>query len=544
MRIFLVLLFLLITFGISAKTVNFNYTFKDSTEKVKLFQFGKKLGPEIKQEVLLLLQGYRGNHQNNVAVFENKTKNLYKKINLDFSFQIGYGAEGCGIALLNTNVFTNYDSLKSIKWEDPRLKKSFSIGFDISDPPTSAIFDKYGNFYGRPEREISLNWNGMEIIKKLSPFEFRADPDKDSDFMKVNTEINYVPGGAYISLIIENHKIFDNYFIPTMKAYPCQLALGARSSERTTNVYFDDINLKFSDKIRKNIEPIDVDLIKNQPVFVKTRDTHFKVNFPKMKKIERVILTLKISHLPGGYDPWDEAGEIYIWKDSTRFELCRFITAYNRGYTWKVDVTDFLPLFSGEKNIDLSVSTWMKDYKDPQKQKGWDISAKLSFYKGNPKFVPFKIENIWNGNFEYGNQKDPMQNHLPEKIIDIPKGAKKAKLRIVVTGHGMSPNSRIAAEFMPANRTVFINKHKYENLLWKTDNYLNSCRPQGGTWKFDRAGWAPGCVVIPWEIDIPEDVIEKKKMRLNYVPMAYRNVDNSDCYKPHHIFESQIIFYK
>ncbi len=49
---------------------------------------------------------------------------------------------------------------------------------------------------------------------------------------------------------------------------------------------------------------------------------------------------------------------------------------------------------------------------------------------------------------------------------------------------------------MPANKTIFVNKYKYE------------------------------------------------KNALNYIPMTYRNIDNSDCYKPHHVFERQIIFYK
>jgi len=114
----------------------------------------------------------------------------------------------------------------------------------------------------------------------------------------------------------------------------------------------------------------------------------------------------------------------------------------------------------------------------------------------------------------------------------------------MVTGHGMTPNSQNAGEFMPSERTVYINQQPYENLLWKADCYLNSCRPQSGTWKFNRTGWAPGSVVEAWEIEINSELLTSGKLKLEYLPMAYLNVDESDAYKPHHIFESQLIFYK
>ena len=530
---------------IMAKPLEFNYTFTDSTENVELIQYGNSFGPQINYESLILVQGYRGNNHNNVARFGDSTNKLYKNIQLSFKMNIGTGAEGCGFALLNTDYFTKRDSLNFSKWEEPSIKESFAIGFDISNPPTSAIFDEYGNYYNNPEREISLHWNGMEIKKILSPIEFRADANKDDEFKNFMLQIDYVIGGAEISLSIDDIFVFEKFFIAEMQPYPSRLAIGARTGLRTTNVYIDDVKLKFSNKIKDNILPINVKLIDEQAVFMTTRETSHQVIFPKFPRpIERAILTLKIADLPGGYDPWDEGGHIYIWQDSIRYEICRFITPYHRGHTWKVDVTDFIPLFKNEKKVDLFVGTWMKVYDNPEEQKGWKISVDIDFYEGKPQYSAYKIQNIWNGEFEYGNPKDPLQNHLPQIEVDVPKEAKSAKLKIMVTGHGMSPNTGIAAEFMPANRSVYINKKKHENLLWKTDCYLNSCRPQGGTWKFNRAGWAPGSVVESWDIEITNEMLKEGKLKLNYIPESYRNLDESDCYKPHHAFESQLIFYK
>ncbi|MFO7896636.1 MAG: peptide-N-glycosidase F-related protein [Candidatus Cloacimonadales bacterium] len=530
---------------LSAQDLQFSYTFADSSENVRLYQNGNLPAPEINHGALLLLQGYRGSNQQNVARFPAELKSLYKSVKIELEFQVGYGGEGFGLALINRNHYTADDSLHLAKWEEPSLAGSFAIGFDIYNPPTSHIFDENGNYYANPQREISLHWAGLERKKILSPIEFRADPQQDEQLKKMSLEIKYLVGGAAISLQIAEQQIFSEYFIPGMQPYPFQVAIGGRTSQLTTNLYLDNLNLAVADKIKKNIEPINVSLIDQQPVFVKYRETSHQVDFPQFEtEIERVILNLLISDLPGGYDPWDEGASIYIWQDSTRYELCRFITPYFRGHSWQVDVTDFLPLFRGRKKLDLFVATWMQETEDPSKQQGWEISADLDFYAGAAKLAPFEIKNIWNGEFEYGNPQNPLAANLPTREIKVPAEAKAAKLRVLVTGHGMSPNSQNAAEFMPAERTVFINQSEYKNLLWKTDCYLNSCRPQAGTWKFHRAGWAPGSVVEPWEIEISAQQWAEGKLNLQYLPMAYLNLDKSEVYKPHHIFECQLIFYK
>jgi hypothetical protein len=545
MKHFVLIFLFIISNLLSAKDLRFSYTFADSSQNVSFYQNGNLPAAEINHGAMLLLQGYRGNQQQNVARFPAQIKSLYKSITLDLEFQVGYGGEGFGIALVNSNQYAADDSLNLRKWEEPNLAESFAIGFDISNPPTSNIFDENGNYYAKPQREISLHWAGIERKKILSPLEFRADPNQDEQLKKLSLQIRYKTGGAEISLQIANQQIFSEYFIPGMQPYPFQLAIGGRTSHLTTNLYLDNLTLAVADKIEQNIQPINLSLIDKQPVYVKYRETSHQVEFPDFEtEIARVILNLKIADLPGGYDPWDEGASIYIWQDSTRYELCRFITPYFRGHQWQVDVTDFLPLFRGRKKIDLFVATWMQAAEDPQKQRGWEISADLDFYPGKRELKPFEIQNIWNGEFEYGNPQNPLSSHLPARTIKVPADAKAAKLRLVVTGHGMTPNSQNAAEFMPAERTVFINESKYENLLWKTDCYLNSCRPQAGTWKFHRAGWAPGSVVEPWEIEISQDQLADKKLKLQYLPMAYLNVDESDVYKPHHILGCQLIFYK
>ncbi len=546
-KIFIVLILILLTVGLMAQDRSFTWNFDHEEDNIGIIlsQYGEKRPPKIDSDALMLLVGGVNSNHKNTALFPVITDQVSSNINLSWQMSMIPGAEGCGVALLNTDIFQG-DSLDLSfeQWQAPSLEKSFAIGFDINDPPTAAWFGPDGNYYNRPQREISLHWDNTEIVKILSPVEFRADPEKEQ-YIDFELNIEYVLGGAEITLLIDTEAVFDKYFIPEMLPYPVRLALGAQTGERTTNVFIDNIALDFYEIRDPGNSYARINLFSEQPVYVETRDSEHHVRFPKFKsEVGRVILTLTIADLSGGYDPWDEGAGIYLWQDSVRYEICRFITPYHRGYTWKSDVTDFLPLFQEEKQIDLHVDTWMQKAENPEEQKGWSISADLDFYFGIPERTPVEVRNLWNGNFEYGNPLDPMADHLPQLKLNMPENATDARLRILVTGHAMYPNSMNAAEFMPADRTVYVNEFEFSNQLWKNDCYLNPCRPQDGTWKFDRAGWAPGSLVEPWIIELKDIVAGSDSLKLDYVPMAYRNLSEGDHWKPHHHFESQIIFYK
>ena len=103
--------------------------------------------------------------------------------------------------------------------------------------------------------------------------------------------------------------------------------------------------------------------------------------------------------------------------------------------------------------------------------------------------------------------------------------------------------SRDAAEFMAIGRTLTVNGSSFENELWKTDNYLNPCRPQGGTWKYDRAGWAPGDVVRPWEIDL-RDFAGKRALKIDYKLDEYVNENRGQTWAPFHLTESHLVLYR
>jgi hypothetical protein len=119
---------------------------------------------------------------------------------------------------------------------------------------------------------------------------------------------------------------------------------------------------------------------------------------------------------------------------------------------------------------------------------------------------------------------------------------RRAIVATTVTGHGMNPNSNNAAEFFKLWRKLSVNGTAYKSDLWKEDNYLNPCRPQGGTWKYDRAGWAPGSVVEPWIVDVTKQI--QKRSVFEYEIEPYVNKSPVAGNPARHIIESVLVLWR
>jgi len=198
-------------------------------------------------------------------------------------------------------------------------------------------------------------------------------------------------------------------------------------------------------------------------------------------------------------------------------------------------VSDFRSLLRGRRRIQQVCGT---------QGEGWVVTVQFDFYPGPAERLAYKVINLWSGAPEIGNPDKPVSDFYVPRTIKLDPRTIAAKVRVVVTGHGMSPNTDNAGEFMPLGRTLRINGHAFRNILWKTDNYLNPCRPQGGTWKYDRAGWAPGDVVRPWEIDATPCIGRDRTLRVEYELDTYINKNRGKTWAPTHVTEAQVILYR
>ncbi|MCL1826794.1 MAG: hypothetical protein FWG20_02020 [Candidatus Cloacimonetes bacterium] len=541
------LLILLMTVYLIAKQEKV-YDFQDTeiNSTITLKNYSGRVPARIEAGYINLMRGGWSKDTSNAAIFPDIINDKAETENYSFEMYITRGAEGAGFALISTqNIFDDSLSYYAESWERPNFKGSFGLGIDVYNPQSSHWFDEFGNFYGREEREISLHWDGKEVYKMMSPVEFRSDGMTEV-LSKFDIRLKYVTAGALVNVAINDTTIIDSYFIPEMVQYPKQPVIGATTSHLTCNVIVSSFAYK-TEGVKPSFSLIDTNQLLSDEIFhAGNRRPERYITFPKnTQKADKVILTIDLGGPEGGVADWDVTAAIYlIDSDSTKYELIRYITPYRRAFVWKTDITHFLPLFTGEKKIIGRVDTWDEVTEDPAEQRGWKVTATLDYYKGKAEYKPYEVHNLWSGSFEYGDPENPMKDMLQDFVIKVPKAAKKGVLRVTVTGHGMSPNTDNAGEFRPSDRTIIINEDSYENTLWKTDCYLNPCRPQDGTWKFDRTGWAPGDLVHPWVIDLTEYVQKNKEISFTYIPDDYVNEGKGEHWAPHHFIEAQVIFYK
>ncbi|MCX5635219.1 MAG: peptide-N-glycosidase F-related protein [Planctomycetota bacterium] len=469
--------------------------------------------------------------QNNVIAFDQTDTGLYSRIVAEWDLNIVQGADGLGFALLNTASYGVSGAGPSIG-EEPSLGASFAVGFDIYCPD---------DYQGLGSREISLHWAGVERANKWSSFDYRT-----GTFNRVRVVVDFVAGGAEITVSIAGNVIYDKYFLAGMTPYNSRVAFGARTGGLSTTLLIDNISVAYELPTQAPPPPLTIRTFDQQLMNINHQNVVHTYSFlPNDTVYERVILRLKVEQPTGGWDPWDRMMGIYLWdanNQNRRYEIARFITPYSKAGTWWVDVTDYQSLFRGSRQMGIWLETWSGSDSPPV---GYWITTDIDFYEGRPLYRVVGLRNLWVGTATYGTLADPtMSSFFTNMNVSVPNNADKAKLRFMVTGHGQSPNSENAAEFLVRGRTAKVNSQTFYNVLWRNDCYLNPCRPQSGTWQYSRAGWAPGDRVWPWDIDISPYITPGQSSTFGYVADAYYNYTPDSGNTARHWVESQVIFYE
>ena len=190
-----------------------------------------------------------------------------------------------------------------------------------------------------------------------------------------------------------------------------------------------------------------------------------------------------------------------------------------------------------------------------ENNRGYMMSMSLDFYHGALDLEPYRVIPLWNGTAQYKSAENHFSDFFAPQAVKIDAMARQARVFITTTGHTQ------VGEFTPAGRTVIFtpdkNKHpakelQFENVLWRSDNYLNPVRPQAGTWQYARAGWAPGDIVRPWWIDLTPHMIPGKTGELRYQPKVYdfsnipeeKRPPDEQINQSLHIVRSYLILYR
>ena len=448
---------------------------------------------------------------------------LPKQIRYDITAVIGPTSEGFGVihGAAGTRVTDPVE---------PNAPGVLGIGVDTNNPrPFGSMrevwFGPAGNIDDRPQREISIHWNGREIANRF------CDEDLQNPFgVHINVEIDHVPGGAEITITAGKHKIYDHVFVHgATVSYAPRVAGDA-------NVTLSPVSKsgKFSSVQGKHL--VAVDKVVNDASRHTIRQ---KVQFPAdAAAAGRAILTLTLAPTARGLDAWDRFASVRLHhKDGQTYELVRYITPYRRAWEWSIDVSDLTPLFTGDAELEVFCETYGE---------GWTVSVAFDFYQGmrTDGLRPVKVVNLWNGNFPIGYAKQPFEKAVTPKTFDVPSKTAAVKVRTMVTGHGMSPNTGNAGEFYALWRRIEVGERHWYDLLWKTDVYLNPVRPQGGTWKFSRAGWAPGSIADAWTVDITDAVKVGRPVTVGYGLEPYVNKTPNEGFLAAHVIGSQAILFE
>src|ERR1017187_4552389 len=167
-----------------------------------------------------------------------------------------------------------------------------------------------------------------------------------------------------------------------------------------------------------------------------------------------------------------------VWKKQevlNRYELGRYITPYGinlslgNGFRWTYDVTDYLPLL--HDSVHLNAGNWQEL-----------LDLKFAFIKGTPARQPYKVVNVWNGEFNYGQPK-PIGDIMGPKTELIDPKAAYTKMVIRVTGHGEDGSN--CSEFCPVNHFLSVDSvQRWNQLVWRNNCAYNPVFDQGGTWLY------------------------------------------------------------
>lgn len=479
-----------------------------------LATFGAGAGPRLEGDVLHLLDAEGTFGQSNVAAFDRAQAGLFARALLRFRLRVLPGGDGGAIAFLSTAHYGRRGPGPFVpSWVEPNLHGSFAVGLDVHDPPSDEPFGPWGNVEGLPEREVSLHWDGREICKRLAPAEFRGE------WTDAEIELRHVVGGAEVTVRLAGVAVYEREFVAGLLPYQWRLAFGAGTrADVATEFDIRQIHLLLEGPTSPARPPLIVEAFDHVLTDNSRTAYQAEVELPPARfEIGRVVMTIEIHDAGSDWDEWDRNGEVSVIDSAGRkWGIVPFITSYRTPCHWEVDVTHFRPWLSGRTKLEIAAGTTF------YKNRGFEMSVALAFYPGRAKLEPFQVDPLWVGTAHHGPPENHFQDFFQPRRVAIDPLARDVRLFLTTTGHSQ------VGEFTPARRIVRFRPdaegedvHAFENLLWKSDNYLNPNRPQFGTWKYPRAGWAPGDVVRPWWIELGKLARPGRTALFEYEPLPY-----------------------
>ena len=505
-----------------------SFGFASQVEGPVLSRFGAGAGPLVQQQGFGLLDTSGTLGQSNAVAFERPVEGARTSVELRCELRVTEGGDGGSFLLLNTAEYGVRGPAPFLaSWVEPNLARSFAVGIDVHDPQDEDPFRGAGNYQGLPQREVSLHWDGRELVKRVAETEFRGD------WAAVEIRIEATCGGSEVSVRIGDSAVYDKFFVAGMLPFESRLAIGAGTRDDVA-CEFDvrDLELEYGPPAEAPRPPLHIEVFNH--VLTNNSQTSYQAEVelpPSSWSFGRVILTLEIHDAGKSWDEWDRNGNLYLFDDEGRkHDLVPFITSYRTACFWQVDVTEFRPWLRGKRRFEIAAGTSF------YKNRGFMMSVALDFHHGVPELgeralEPFTVVPLWEGTAHYGSDEAPFEDLFQPRQVELPREAVAGVVRTTTTGHSQ------IGEFTPSTRRLIYaaspeSRTAFESRLWKSDCYLNPNRPQGGTWKYARAGWAPGDVVAPWRVDLAGVFAPGQTVLFDYAADPYDFGETPEAERP------------
>lgn len=230
-----------------------------------------------------------------------------------------------------------------------------------------------------------------------------------------------------------------------------------------------------------------------------------------------------------------------VFEVTEPFEIARAITPYGMAVTVWFDVTDYRSLLADSVTLYSRVCGYSN---------GWHVTTDFYFIEGEPPIHAYKVENLWNGTWQYGRVNDPIDNHLQPITLQRDTQSIKEMVRLITTGHGFGGNpNQLVAEFSEFTHTLRINSTNLPQHLWRGDCGRNPLYPQGApgytsTWFYNRANWCPGSYVTPHDYDATPFTSPGGSYTVDYNMLPYTCTGGpSGFYWPEYYIQSQKFSY-
>ncbi len=211
-----------------------------------------------------------------------------------------------------------------------------------------------------------------------------------------------------------------------------------------------------------------------------------------------------------------------------RYEIGRYITPYGigltlgNGFMWTYDVSDYASLL--HDTVHLAAGNWQEL-----------LDVEFEMIKGVPPRDPFKVTNLWQGDFWYNG----IQNTVTPKTVTIDPLAINVRYKMRTTGHGFTSVDN-CAEFCPRHHFLMVNNTQvWDTLVWRNTCSYNPLYPQGGTWIYNRSNWCPGAEVTTYDFELTPYTTPGDTINLDYNVQPMTDSTGN----PNYVIETQLISY-